>query len=89
MLLHKSAIASSIAVPLNWWYLKTKNRHIKLDPTAAAAAAAMREHQRTDRYLTLSQAKAIYPRYLTGVKVRRHLFWRYSVVWQKPCLRKN
>ena len=70
-----------IAVPLNWWFLKTRNKHTVFDPIAAEA---IREHLRTDEYLTYSQAKEIYTNFLKTPKVRRHLFWRYSVVWQKP-----
>ena len=70
-----------IAVPLNWWFLKAKNKHIKLN---SEAILAMREHSRTDEYLNLSQVKQIYTSFLKTPKVRRHLFWRYSVVWYKP-----
>ena len=74
-------IYDCVAVPLNWWFLRTKNKHIECNQ---AAAKAMKEHLRTDEYLTYSQARAIYKRWLKTAKVRRHLFWRYSVVWQKP-----
>ena len=71
----------AIAVPLNWWLLKVKNAHLKPD---REAAAAMKEHLRTDKYLNFSQAKRVYTSLLKTAKVRRHLFWRYSVVWHKP-----
>lgn len=70
-----------IAVPLNWYFQRTKNRHVEFDPVAAEA---MREHQKSDRYLTFSQAKAIYSKYLKTAKTNRHLFWRYSLIWHKP-----
>ena len=69
-----------IAVPLNWWFLATKNKYIKPSPEAAEA---MREHLRTDEYLNFSQVKKIYTDSLKTPKIRRHLFWRYSVVWHK------
>jgi len=69
-----------IAVPLNWLFQTIKNRDIQLSPEAAEA---MREHLLTDEYLTLSQAKEIYTSLLRKAKVRKHLFWRYSVVWEK------
>ena len=69
-----------IAVPLNWYFLKTKNRDVKPNP---ASAEAMTEHQRTDEYLTFSQAQDIYSSFFINPKPRRHLFWRYSLVWQK------
>ncbi len=43
-------LSDLIAVPLNWLFRISKNRHIKPSPEAAAA---MREHLRTDEYLTL------------------------------------
>lgn len=79
----KDTLSDAIAVPLNWWLLKVNNRHIKPNPEAVAA---MKEHLRSDRFLNLSQAKKIYASLLKNAKVRRHLFWRYSVVWQKPII---
>ena len=73
-----------IAVPLNWFFQIRKNRHIQKSPEAAEA---MREHLRTDEYLTLSQARRIYTNSLKGAKLRQHLFWRYSVVWEKSAAR--
>ncbi|MEM9924110.1 MAG: class I SAM-dependent methyltransferase [Cyanobacteria bacterium P01_D01_bin.50] len=76
-------LSDFIAVPLNWLFQTTKNRDIKMSPEAAEA---MREHLRTDKYLTLSQARKIYQSSLRKAKLRKHLFWRYSVVWEKPKL---
>ncbi len=73
-------LSDFIAVPLNWLFQTIKNRHIQISPEAAEA---MREHLRTDNYLTLSQARQIYKSSLRKAKVRKHLFWRYSVVWDK------
>ncbi|MEH1834442.1 MAG: class I SAM-dependent methyltransferase [Nostoc sp.] len=69
-----------LAVPLNWIFQTFKNRHIKQSPESVAA---MKEHLRTDKYLTLSQAQRIYTKSLKGAKIRKHIFWRYSAVWQK------
>ena len=44
---------------------------------------AYAEHGRTDTYLTLPQVRRICSDILPGALVRRHLFWRYSVVWKK------
>jgi len=41
-------------------------------------------HGATDTYLTLSQIRKICADILPGALVRRHLFWRYSLVWRKP-----
>ncbi|BAZ17763.1 type 11 methyltransferase [Calothrix sp. NIES-4071] len=74
-------LSDFIAVPLNWLFQTLKNRHIQLSPEAAIA---MKEHLRTDKYLTWKQAQQIYTSLLRKAKVRKHLLWRYSVVWQKP-----
>ena len=44
---------------------------------------AYAEHGRTDTYLTLPQVEKLCAGILPGALVRRHLFWRYSVVWKK------
>lgn len=73
-------LSDFIAVPLNYFFQTTKNRDIKISPEAVQA---MREHLRTDKYLTLSQARRIYQSSLRKAKVKKHLFWRYSMVWEK------
>lgn len=77
----RDVLSDFVAVPLNWLFQALKNSHIQPSPEATAA---MREHLRTDEYLTISQAQRIYTRSLREAKVRKHLFWRYSVVWEKP-----
>lgn len=72
-------LSDFVAVPLNWIFQLLKNRHIQPSPEAAAA---MREHLRTDQYLTLSQARQLYTSSLRRAKIRKHLFWRYSVIWE-------
>ena len=44
---------------------------------------AYAEHEKTDSYLTLSQIEEVCARVLPGASVKRHLFWRYSVMWRK------
>ncbi len=80
----KDTLSDCVAIPLNWWFLKTKNKHFQ---PSAEAVAAMKEHFRTDEYLNLSQARKIYQDLFKTAKVRRHLFWRYSVVWHKPIIK--
>lgn len=79
----RDKLSDFLAVPLNWILQTLRNKH-KPSPEAAAA---MREHLRTDKYLTLSQARQIYTKFLKNVKLRKHLFWRYSIVWEKPTIR--
>jgi len=45
---------------------------------------AWEEHGWTDRYLGLAEVRAACARALPGATVRRHLLWRYSIVWRRP-----
>jgi ubiquinone/menaquinone biosynthesis C-methylase UbiE len=46
---------------------------------------AWEEHGSTDRYPTLAEVRqACAEAGLTGARVRRHLLYRYTVVWRKP-----
>jgi SAM-dependent methyltransferase len=49
-----------------------------------ALREAWAEHVRGERYPTLEEARALACELLPGARVRRHLFWRYSIVWRKP-----
>lgn len=49
---------------------------------------AWEEHGRTDRYLSLAEVRAACERVLPGAVVRRHLLWRYSVVWRRTRSRR-
>jgi len=70
------------AIPANVFMLRVKKGH---RPAASAEArAAMEEHGAHDSYLTLSQVHQMCQALLPGASVRRHLFWRYSIVWTKP-----
>ena len=48
-----------------------------------AERKAWAHHAKTDRFLSFSEAKQIYPSYFEKAIVRRHLFFRYSVIWEK------
>lgn len=73
-------LSDFIAVLLNWVFQMLRNKHIK---HSLKAAEVMREPLRTDKYLTLSEIRQIYPRIFKNVKISKHLFWRYSIVWEK------
>ena len=44
---------------------------------------AWAKHGLNDSYLTLDQVRDVCSDLLPGAEVRRHLFWRYSVIWKK------
>ena len=71
---------SLMAIPLNLIFKLLKNGHIKESEAARQAWAAHGEH---DTYLTLAQLRNICKEILPGARVRRHLFWRYSLIWKK------
>jgi ubiquinone/menaquinone biosynthesis C-methylase UbiE len=40
-------------------------------------------HERHDLYPTMSEVHALCARILPGAKIKQHLLWRYSIVWEK------
>jgi len=75
------AFTSALAVPLSMGLRLirqgrlTPPRHVR---------EAWAEHGRHDSYLTLRQVHKICAEMLQGAEVRKHLLWRYSIVWKKP-----
>lgn len=45
---------------------------------------AWKEHGKMDTYPALTSVRRACDAELPGAEVRRHLLWRYSVVWRKP-----
>src|SRR5579884_2686302 len=58
-----------------------KNRHRPKESQEARQAWV--EHGKHDSYLGLWQVHQSCRAMLPGAKVRRHLFWRYSIFWKK------
>jgi len=46
--------------------------------------AVWAEHARHDSFLTLTEVRRVCASVLPGATVTKHLFWRYSLIWQKP-----
>jgi SAM-dependent methyltransferase len=46
--------------------------------------AAWTEHARHDVYPTMKEIHALSAEIFPGATVKKHLLWRYSIVWQKP-----
>jgi SAM-dependent methyltransferase len=71
-----------VAVPVNHMLQWVKNGGPRrLSPEAQAAWTQHEEH---DHYLTLAEVRRIAANRLPGASVKRHLLWRYSLVWRKP-----
>jgi len=45
--------------------------------------AAWEAHGKTDRYLTMDEARSLYGSLFCGVMLRKRLLWRYSAIWKK------
>jgi hypothetical protein len=41
-------------------------------------------HKRHDLYPTMTEVRALCASVLPGARIKKHLLWRYSLVWQKP-----
>jgi len=74
------AVASALAVPVSIG-LKLMRHGRMMAPRHVREAWA--EHGRHDSYLTLAQVNKVCGDMLPGAAVRKHLLWRYSIIWKK------
>jgi ubiquinone/menaquinone biosynthesis C-methylase UbiE len=74
------ALTSLVAMPVNLALRLANSRRLTVPREVQEAWA---EHGRHDKYLTLSEVRRICAKVLPGAKVRKHLLWRYSIVWKK------
>ena len=72
-----AGLAMSASLALRWLH----NGRIREPEAARQAWAAHGEH---DIYPRLSEVRDICSAALPGAIVKRHLLWRYSLVWRKP-----
>jgi SAM-dependent methyltransferase len=73
-------LCEALALPVSMGLRLLKTRRLG-EPRQVQAAWA--EHGRHDSYLTLARIRRTSQSLLPGVQVRRHLLWRYSLVWKK------
>lgn len=71
-----SALAYPLSVARRFW----RTGRIRAPREVREAWA---EHGRGEVYLTPSEVREMCRRYLPGARIRRHLMWRYTVVWSK------
>jgi SAM-dependent methyltransferase len=71
---------SIAAAPLNLIFCLVQNKRIGQTPTESLY---WREHAKHDQFMTLKEIKSGSAEALPGARVKRHLFWRYSLIWQK------
>ena len=74
---------SALAMPVSVALKLVKSGRLR-EPREVREAWA--EHGRSDFYLTLSQIHRVCAAILPGAKVRKHLLWRYSIVWRKTAI---
>jgi SAM-dependent methyltransferase len=68
------------AVPASILFRLVKTGRLREPKAVRAAWAAHGVH---DTYLPLSTIRQVCERVIPGAEVRRHLLWRYSIVWKK------
>lgn len=68
-------VYSLISVPLNYLYLR---QHRSITSTMRYKAPVR------SAKLSLKQIKLVANSIIPGYKIKRHLFWRYSLIWTKP-----
>jgi ubiquinone/menaquinone biosynthesis C-methylase UbiE len=71
---------SLVAIPTNLVLRLVKNGRLRERREVREAWA---EHGKNDFYSTLAQISRICERALPGARIRKHLLWRYSIVWKK------
>jgi len=69
-----------LAVPVNFVLKYLKTGRVR-QPQAVREAWA--EHGQHDMYVPLSQLRQICRAILPGAQVKKHLLWRYSLIWRK------
>src|SRR5258708_21482421 len=73
-------LSTAVAVPIDVLMRLYHNGRLRGSPEVRAA---WDEHGKSDVYLTISEVRRVCDRGLPGAKVRKHLFWRYSITWTK------
>ncbi len=77
----RDRLLDALALPVSGVLGLLKNGRLAESPDVRAAWDAHGQH---DAYLTLAEIRQACAGSLPGARVRRHLLWRYSLVWRKP-----
>lgn len=72
-------IISVAAAPLNLLFMLAKNRYIRV---SEKERRAWQEHAKHDSYMNIKDIRNTANKVIPGAEIRRHLFWRYSLVWK-------
>ena len=74
-------LLSAVAFPANILIRLAKTGSLR---PPEAERRAWEEHGKHDHYLHVPAVRRICQELLPGAEVKKHLFWRYSIVWHKP-----
>lgn len=74
-------LCGAVAFPVNLGCSAVRRGRLRPPPEVREA---WRAHASTDVYATLAEVRRVSGEVLPGARVRRHLFWRYSLVWTRP-----
>jgi SAM-dependent methyltransferase len=74
-LLNFPALFTSVALRLFHQHRLRPRREVR---------AAWAAHEAHDTYPTMNEVHTICAEILPNAKVRKHLLWRYSIIWHKP-----
>jgi len=58
----------------------------RLQPYNPQEKRAWEQHCGHDKYMTLREIRALARQHIPDARIRRKLFWRYTLVWEKPLL---
>jgi SAM-dependent methyltransferase len=73
-------LLNALAVPVSVTLRLIHHGRLLPNRTARAAWAA---HERHDIYPTMKEVHALCAEILPGAKIKKHLLWRYSIIWKK------
>ena len=73
-------VANLLALPVSVGIRFLRTGQLRSKPELRAA---WDEHGRNDSYLTIDEVKKLCVEILPGAKIKKHLLWRYSIVWRK------
>ena len=66
---------------ISWVWARLLDRGSKQPP---ALERAWREHGKHDRYPTMEEVRRVAHRVTPGAIVRKHLLWRWTLIWRRP-----
>jgi ubiquinone/menaquinone biosynthesis C-methylase UbiE len=79
-------LTNLVAVPVHTVLRLAKTGRLR---SARASREAWAQHAPHEHYLPLIQVRQVCADVLPGAQVRKHLLWRYSIVWRKTASERN